>query len=158
MPSPDNNPFQAPQNPESVRPEKGPRAPNAIAVFVVVIVAGLGAAATFFVTCLGVLAVDYRSDTGIFYCVAASFFGFMLFARLGVIIANGFSRANMVLSWASIFVAAVTGALTFYACAIAGGFGIGLLCSTIACTFVIWRLHRFLANRHQPQEQEKQGF
>ena len=90
MPSDQNNPFQAPQHSEVLPEESATRAPSPVAILVVVIIAGIGAGATFFVTCLGVLTLDTQNDAGIFLCMAASFFGFLLFARLGVIVANGF--------------------------------------------------------------------
>ena len=154
----DDNPFQAPQNSQDVPQEPAVRAPGPVAVLIIVILATIGAGATFFVTCLGVLSIDSPGDWGFYVSAAAAFFGFVLFTRLGIIVANRFRRTNMVLSWLSIIVGAVFGAGTFICCGLLVNPQLAFFCSPAVCTLVIWQLHRILARRGRPPEKREQGF
>lgn len=153
------NPFQAPQSTDVPAQTDAVRAPNPIAVFIVVVVAMVAAGATFFCTCLGAFMMDTRADEGwLVFCIAASFFAFVLFARIGVIIANRLQRTNMVLSWLSITGAAIAGTITFAVLGMVGGGLPALVCSTLVCTFIIWKLHRIMADGSNGNSEKEHSF
>lgn len=154
----EQNPFEAPQSSGDVIPEEQGRAPGPIAVLCIVLAASAAAGATFFCTCLGVL--SFGGDEGwLLLCIAASFFAFVLFARIGVIIANRLRRTNMVLSWAAIIAGAVVGTGSLFgSVALGSSLLLGFIASASTCTFVIWKLHQKIANRDASHEKENTGF